>query len=56
MQTYLTPLPPDGLLDSFDGAIQSVLEQLKSLTFAIQKLRTARELLLPRLMSGEISV
>ncbi|MCB9512902.1 MAG: restriction endonuclease subunit S [Candidatus Latescibacteria bacterium] len=56
MQAYPTPLPPDGLLGSFESAIQSVVEQLKLLTFANQKLRAARDLLLPRLMSGEIAV
>ena len=56
MQDYPTPLPPDGLLGSFESAIQLVVEQLKSLTFANQKLRTARDLLLPRLMRGQIVV
>jgi len=54
MQAYPTPLPPDGLLRSFESAIQPVVDQLRSLTFANHKLRTARELLLPRLMSGEV--
>lgn len=56
MQQYVVPLPPDGLLNNFQGAIQSVVEQLKTLTFVNQKLRAARDLLLPRLMSGEIAV
>ncbi len=56
MQAYPTPLPPEGLLGSFEGAIQHVVEQLKVLTFANQKLRAARDLLLPRLMSGEVAV
>ncbi|MHC4180428.1 MAG: restriction endonuclease subunit S [Planctomycetota bacterium] len=56
MQQYMVPLPPDGLLSNFDSAIQSIVEQLKTLTFANQKLRAARDLLLPRLMSGEIAV
>jgi type I restriction enzyme S subunit len=56
MQAYPTPLPPEGLLRSFEGAIQPVVDQLKALTFANQKLRAARDLLLPRLMSGEIAV
>ncbi len=56
MQAYPTPLPPDGLLGSFESAIQPVVEQLRSLTFANHKLRAARDLLLPRLMSGEIAV
>ncbi len=56
MQAYPMPLPPDGLLGSFESAIQPVVEQLKAFTFANQKLRAARDLLLPRLMSGEITV
>jgi type I restriction enzyme S subunit len=56
MQAYPTPLPPDGLISSFEGAVQSVVVQLKTLAFANQKLRAARDLLLPRLISGEITV
>ncbi|OGP55834.1 MAG: hypothetical protein A2162_10385 [Deltaproteobacteria bacterium RBG_13_52_11b] len=55
MQEYPVALPPDGLLGSFASQIQSIVEQLKTLSFANQKLRAARDLLLPRLMSGEIS-
>jgi type I restriction enzyme S subunit len=56
MQTYSVPLPPSGLLSTFDGVIQPIIAQLKALTFANQKLRAARDLLLPRLMSREIAV
>jgi len=56
MQQYMVPLPPDGLLSTFDSAIESIVEQLKALAFQNQKLRAARDLLVPRLMSGEIVV
>lgn len=56
MREYTVPLPPDGLLSDFESVIQDITEQLKTLTFSIQKLRAARDLLLPRLMSGEIAV
>jgi type I restriction enzyme S subunit len=56
MQQYSVLLPPDGLLNSFEGVIQPLVEQLKTLSFANQKLRAARNLLLPRLMSGETMV
>ena len=56
MKAYAVPLPPSGLLSNFDGVIQSIVEQLKSISLANQKLRTARDLLLPRLMSGELAV
>lgn len=56
MKEYLVALPSEGILNTFDGVIQSIAEQLKTLTFANRKLRAARDLLLPRLMSGEIAV
>ena len=56
MQQYLVLLPPDGLLNSFENVIQPLVDQLKTLSFANQKLRAVRDLLLPRLMSGEITV
>lgn len=56
MRAYPAPLPPPGLLDSFQATTEPILEQLRTLTFANQKLRTARDLILPRLMSGEIAV
>lgn len=55
MQAYLTPLPPEGLLESFETTIKSIIEQLKILTFANHRLQTARDLLLPRLMNEEIT-
>lgn len=56
MQAYPVPLPPAGLLGTFEGVILATVQQLKTLTLANQKLRAARDLLLPRLMSGEIAV
>ena len=56
MQQYARPLPPRGLLDSFNTVIGPIVEQLRTLTFQNQKLRAARDLLLPRLMSGELVV
>lgn len=56
MQQYLTPLPPSGLLSNFNDVIQTIIGQLKVLTFANKKLRAGRDLILPRLMSGDIVV
>jgi type I restriction enzyme S subunit len=56
MQAYPVRVPPAGLLSGFEDAIKPIVAQLKTLTFADQKLRAARDLLLPRLMSGEIAV
>lgn len=56
MKAFSLPVPPPGLLKSFDDLIQPTVEQLRSLSFANQKLRQARDLLVPRLMNGEFAV
>ncbi len=56
MQQYKVLQPPSSLLDEFNRQISPIVEQLQTLTFTNQKLRSARDLLLPRLMSGEITV
>ncbi len=54
MKAYPVAVPPDGLLGTFNGVVQPIIEQLKALTFANQRHRSARDLLLPRLMSGQL--
>lgn len=49
-------LPPRILLGQFDDAVKSSFEQIANLMKQNQKLRTARDLLLPKLMSGDIAV
>lgn len=49
-------IPTTLLLRSFDEFATDVFSQIKNLNTQNQKLRTARDLLLPRLMSGEIAV
>lgn len=49
-------IPPTPLLNQFSEIAQPNFEQIKNLHAQNQRLRTARDLLLPRLMSGEISV
>ena len=56
MQQYVVPLPPEGLLAVFNSIIDPILQQLKTLSFENRNLSKARDILLPRLMSGEISV
>jgi type I restriction enzyme S subunit len=53
---YLLLAPPSPLLDLFSEFVRPIFEQIKNLHGQNQKLRTARDLLLPRLMSGEIEV
>lgn len=56
MQQFSVPLPPTPVLKAFNDFVTPILRQLKAVTFANQKLQQARDLLLPRLMNGEIMV
>lgn len=56
MQNHTLTVPPRSLLESLNETVKPILAQLRTLAFQNQKLRTARDLLLPRLMSGEIAV
>ena len=49
-------LPPVPLMERFDAMAQDVHQQIDILTKMNAKLRAARDLLLPRLMSGELVV
>ena len=49
-------IPPASFRQSFSDFARCVFDQIKNLDTQNKKLRTARDLLLPRLMSGEISV
>lgn len=50
-------LPPtDALLEQFDLAVDPMFAQILNLATQNRQLKTARDLLLPRLMSGELTV
>jgi type I restriction enzyme S subunit len=49
-------VPPSSIINLFDGTVHPILEQIENLILQNQKLRAARDLLLPRLMSGKIAV
>jgi type I restriction enzyme S subunit len=49
-------VPPKKLLNVFNEVATSIFDQIGNLTLQSQKLRAARDLLLPRLMNGEIAV
>jgi type I restriction enzyme S subunit len=49
-------VPSRALLASFNDFVEPTLSQIHNLRVQNQKLRAARDLLLPRLMSGEITV
>jgi type I restriction enzyme S subunit len=55
-EKFLVLIPAGPLLDVFADAVRPMFRQVKTLHSQNQKLRAARDLLLPRLMSGEIAV
>lgn len=56
LHTISVLCPPKALCDQFNEFAETNYRQLGLLTAMNEKLRTARDLLLPRLMSGEIAV
>jgi type I restriction enzyme S subunit len=52
---YKVVLPPKHLIELFDEIVSKNFEQIRVLTEQNDKLNQARDLLLPRLMNGEIS-
>jgi len=55
IQTLVVMGPPSGLLRAFNDTARSAFALTENLAGQNQKLRAARDLLLPRLMSGEIA-
>jgi type I restriction enzyme, S subunit len=56
MKKFPVALPSKGLLPTFTDIFCGITDQLRNLCFQSQKLRAARDLLLPRLMSGDVAV
>lgn len=56
MKSFKIAIPPAPLLALFNEMITPIIDQLKVLNLQNRKLKEARDLLLPRLMSGEITV
>lgn len=55
-EKFLVRVPPRTLLNLFTESARPMFDQIKGLHTQNQKLCTARDLLLPRLMNGEIAV
>lgn len=53
---FQATIPPRRNVAEFDKQVSLFLGQIRILKIQNQKLRAARDLLLPRLMSGEIEV
>ena len=56
MRQYPIVVPHQGLLEVFSGLVTVITDQLCTLCSMNQKLKSARDLLLTRLMKGEIAV
>jgi type I restriction enzyme S subunit len=56
MGQFTVLVPSKTLLKTFNVTIEPILAQLKTLALQTKKAQQARDLLLPRLMSGEVSV
>lgn len=53
---YMVSIPPTSIMRIFDESVESVFKQISRLDRQNYKLSQARDLLLPRLMNGEIAV
>jgi type I restriction enzyme S subunit len=53
---YAVAMPERPLLDRFNAAITPMVELINNLLFRNRTLRTTRDMLLPKLVSGEVSV
>ena len=56
LQQYEIPIPPGSLHETFNVTVRTVVAQCKTLALQNKALVFARNLLLPRLMNGEIKV
>lgn len=56
LKRYVIAKPPPELLDHFNVVVGAISRQCKTLALQVQALAGARDLLLPRLMNGEITV
>jgi len=56
MKQHPILIPPSSIMSNFNEFIEDTVNQLKTLALQSKKLQQARDLLLPRLMSGDISV
>jgi type I restriction enzyme S subunit len=55
-EKFMVNVPPTSLLRLFSDFAELAFEEIKNLASQNQKLRQARDLLLPRLMNGELAV
>ena len=56
LKNYPTCLPTEDVLKKFDGLVQPIFSMILSKTREIKRLAEIRDMLLPKLMSGELDV
>lgn len=56
LDKYAVPLPPNSILDEFVQVVQNNLDQIRNLMAQNAWLAKARDLLLSKLMSGELTM
>lgn len=56
LRQYPLPLPPVRLLEKFSQTVNTVVQSARNLMFKNRVLRETRDLLLPKLISGELDV
>lgn len=54
--SYLLPVPPRGLADAFERSVEPLFSHVAVLTDETDQLQQLRDLLLPKLVSGQIDV
>lgn len=54
--SYLLAVPPRGLADAFEGSVEPLFSQVAVLTDETERLGQMRDLLLPKLVSGQIDI
>jgi type I restriction enzyme S subunit len=56
LANYKVVIPPDSLVEMFEESVSPMLVWLRQAMFKQENLRTTRDLLLPKLISGELDV
>jgi type I restriction enzyme S subunit len=56
LQEHLIAIPTSTVASQFSAVVEPAIQQIQALIFQIQNLRRTRDLLLPRLLSGQVDV
>lgn len=56
LKKYPVPMPPSSLLEKFNAFVEDAVAEIQNLAFKNRNLRRTRNLLLPKLISGEVEI